>query len=473
MLRRLKRYSRQWQRLGARRREIHKRRPLVDGLERRELLSTVSVSGQANIYGAGLTVPPDPGGGGGGILPVKINLSALGSPRMVDFPTVTGTVSGWAAAGGYNGPDGGGYWGGVTNVPAHGGISGIEDDKATMFLVGVFLGPDGQPASPPPTLNVTSANSVESFSPLVGQQFFIGDGHTSAYALQKFVVPAGATSLFLGFAENYQFAYPSRPPGYYGDNGGTLTVDVEAASPLPTQTALTTSVTSVPLGQPVTLTTTVSDLSTGGATPNGGTVTFNDEYGALGSATLVDGVAVLITSSLPAGTNTITASYGGTSDFSASTSGATTVVVTKTPVGPVGTPRRTQMVLRAQPSPAPFARPVRLAATVQNRTRHGGTPGGFVTFFDGMANLGTVALSRGTAIVTTTILHTGANKIEAVYTPSTGFLGCTKFIVEHVKVPRIVRTAMRSSMSTAVASPRSSAPIHLLAHDGFKNRLRD
>ena len=36
-------------------RRILARHPSVDGLEQRELLSTIDVSGQANIYGAGLT----------------------------------------------------------------------------------------------------------------------------------------------------------------------------------------------------------------------------------------------------------------------------------------------------------------------------------------------------------------------------------------------------------------------------------
>ena len=135
--------------LAAARRWSRIRRPSLDGLERRVLLSSVEVSGEANIYGAGLTVPPDPGGGGGGVLPVKVTLSALGNPQIVDFPSATGTVSGYAAEGGYNGPDGGPYWGGVTDVPAFGGISGVEDTAATMFLVGVFLGPSGQPGTPP------------------------------------------------------------------------------------------------------------------------------------------------------------------------------------------------------------------------------------------------------------------------------------------------------------------------------------
>ena len=92
-------------------------------------------------------------------------------------------------------------------------------------------------------------------------------------------------------------------------------------SALPTLTALIASTASAVLGQSVTFTATVSDLSAGGATPNGGTVTFSDQNGAIGSETLVDGVATFTTSSLAAGTITVTASYGGTADFAPSATG--------------------------------------------------------------------------------------------------------------------------------------------------------
>ena len=74
-------------------------------------------------------------------------------------------------------------------------------------------------------------------------------------------------------------------------------------------------------GQPVTFTATVSDLSAGGPTPNGGTVTFSDQSGAIGTASLVNGVAIFSTATLPAGTDTITASYGGTANFAPSATG--------------------------------------------------------------------------------------------------------------------------------------------------------
>ncbi len=100
-----------------------------------------------------------------------------------------------------------------------------------------------------------------------------------------------------------------------------VTVTISSSTALPTITALTASTALALSGQSVNFIATVSDLSAGGATPNSGTVSFSDQNGAIGSATLVNGEAVFTTSSLPAGTNTITASYGGTADFAASATG--------------------------------------------------------------------------------------------------------------------------------------------------------
>ncbi len=203
---------------------------LGEWLERRDLLAPLTVGGRANIFGAGLSVQPAPGGGGGGTAPIPVNLAGLGNPGALTFPSVTGNVSGWAARGGFNPPDGGQFWGGVSNIHPWRGISGIVSNKANMFLVGVFLGPAGQPAAPPTTLNVSNANGQATFSPQLGQQFFIGDGKTDSGVYQRFNVPAGASTLYLGFAESFGFNNPNNLPGFYDDNGGFLKVEVAAAA---------------------------------------------------------------------------------------------------------------------------------------------------------------------------------------------------------------------------------------------------
>jgi hypothetical protein len=89
----------------------------------------------------------------------------------------------------------------------------------------------------------------------------------------------------------------------------------------PTLTALRASAASALPGHPITLTATVSDFPPSGSTPNGGTLTFGDQYGSIASVPLINGVATLTTSSLAAGTYTFNASYGGTVDFAPSTTG--------------------------------------------------------------------------------------------------------------------------------------------------------
>jgi hypothetical protein len=91
-------------------------------------------------------------------------------------------------------------------------------------------------------------------------------------------------------------------------------------------TPTTTSLTSLPnpsaVGQSVTFTATV----TGSSTPTG-KVTFKDGGKSLGSVTLSSGQAVLSTASLKRGSHSITATYGGDSNFATSTSPVYTQVV--------------------------------------------------------------------------------------------------------------------------------------------------
>jgi streptogramin lyase len=110
------------------------------------------------------------------------------------------------------------------------------------------------------------------------------------------------------------------------DSVGVLRIGASSSGALPTMAALTASTASAVSGQSVRFTATVSDLYPGGATPNGGTVTFSDQKGALASASLVNGVATYTTSSLPAGADEVSASYSGTASFAASSTGTIATV---------------------------------------------------------------------------------------------------------------------------------------------------
>jgi hypothetical protein len=96
----------------------------------------------------------------------------------------------------------------------------------------------------------------------------------------------------------------------------------DSTGPAATTTSLAASSTSVTYGTSVTFTATVLPSAVTG------TVTFYDGTTSLGSGTMSSGSAILTTTTLAMGTYTITASYGGSGTYSASTSNAVTVTVT-------------------------------------------------------------------------------------------------------------------------------------------------
>lgn len=179
----------------------------------------VVVSGRANIFGAGYKAPPAPGGGGAGVLPPAWRLPA-GSERVVTFPRITGRVNPIRTNPDvpWNGPEGDLL--GPTDVKSFRGISGIVHRRNGMFLVGVFL-TNAEPSQPaPPRLNFTNREQFDVLEPRIGQTFFIGDGKG-----RRYLVPAGATRLFLGFADGY---YYKGPPGWYDNNAGKVVATVRA-----------------------------------------------------------------------------------------------------------------------------------------------------------------------------------------------------------------------------------------------------
>ena len=108
-------------------------------------------------------------------------------------------------------------------------------------------------------------------------------------------------------------------------------------TPATTTTALTASTSSADLGAPVTFTATVSSSS---GTPTG-VVTFYDGTTAIGTAQLNGAspdVATFTTTSLTAGSHTITAVYTASQYFNASTSSAVTEAVTAPAISPSITP---------------------------------------------------------------------------------------------------------------------------------------
>jgi trimeric autotransporter adhesin len=109
--------------------------------------------------------------------------------------------------------------------------------------------------------------------------------------------------------------------GLYSTAYGVTTVAVTTASLTATTTTVAASPTSTTYGTSVALTATVSPSA---AT---GTVTFFYGSTQLGTGTLSSGTATLATTTLPIGTDSITAVYAGDTSYASSTSSAVTVTV--------------------------------------------------------------------------------------------------------------------------------------------------
>lgn len=116
------------------------------------------------------------------------------------------------------GPDG--FGAGISMLESALGIAGSAIVRPAA-LVGVFMG-DTVNSGPAPEMNNTSTDSP-TFSPLLHQIFFIGDGRTGGVGspVQQFFAPEGATRLFLGSADVAS--------GSWFDNPGSMVVTIDYA----------------------------------------------------------------------------------------------------------------------------------------------------------------------------------------------------------------------------------------------------
>jgi hypothetical protein len=149
------------------------------------------------------------------------------SPVLVPLVLVPGTVLTFSATGvTQHGPpqplvDADGRPG-LFTAKSGGAENGIADATAPLSsLMGVFLDATQPSLSPAPAgLDFSGAGGMDflSLAPLLQQPFFIGNGLTAAAAVQQFLIPAGATRLYLGTMDGFE----------WNNNGGSLDVTVSA-----------------------------------------------------------------------------------------------------------------------------------------------------------------------------------------------------------------------------------------------------
>jgi hypothetical protein len=138
----------------------------------------------------------------------------------------------------------------------------------------------------------------------------------------------------------------------------------------------------------------------GGASGN---VTFYDGGTAIGTGVISGTTATFSTAALLAGPHSITASWGGNSNFTGATSNAITQIVNKESV-----------VINSASSLSPSVYGDNVAWTF-TLTGSGIIPTGTVTIKDGANTLATVPLNAGIATYNTSALVAGSHTLTAVY----------------------------------------------------------
>jgi hypothetical protein len=193
-------------------------------------------------------------------------------------------------------------------------------------------------------------------------------------------------------------------------------VSLTGGPAIATSTTLSSSINPVPFGQMVEFTATVSPTPSGASY---GTMNFYSGSTLIGSGTVnASGVAIVETSNLAAGADSITAVYSGNVIFATSTSSALLETVSKAAL------TTTTTSLSASPTQTTLGQQVVVTATVSPAPT--GSPSGTVNFYNGTTLLATIsANASGVATFSTTSLPVGTNNLTAVYSGNAGFAAST------------------------------------------------
>ncbi len=257
-------------------------------------------------------------------------------------------------------------------------------------------------------------------------------GSGSSASITSNTLALGSHSFYADYSgdSNYNAANSSSP--------ASLTVDQAS-----TNTSVSSSVNPSTYNQSVTFTATVTAASPGSGTPTG-TVTFKCNGTTMGTGSLSGGVATYTTSAVPLGSNTISAVYGGDTNFITSTGGMTQTVILST-----------SSVVASSLNPSELNNSVTFTATITPQS-YSPQPsmGGFATFYDGLTSLGTGSVTwnsgtnTGTATLNVSNLTINSHSITIVYNGDTNYQTSTAPVL-----PQAVHTIATTTAVTTSGTP--------------------
>ena len=317
-------------------------------------------------------------------------------------------------------------------------VDGAATDTAHAIPLTTAISQTTTGASPTFQFNATSTYAPGRFP--IQRVYYQVDSLTGAWQLATGSGPfsGSASALAAGHHVIYAFAADGQDVPLTGLVSSpvigaisSLAFDVGTAPPpVNPSVALTASPNPATQGQSVTLTANVSGTA-GTAT---GSITFRDGTSVVAGCSttaLLNGTATCVTSSIAAGTHSITAQYSGDASYNAATSSAVSLAVnTATRATPTAT-------LSASPaSPATAGQSVTFTVSV---TGASGTPTGIVVFHDGgttIGGCGNVVLSGGTASCTTSALAAGTHSISGDYSGDSAYNPASSNTVNYTVNPQ-------------------------------------
>ena len=276
------------------------------------------------------------------------------------------------------------------------------------------------------TLIATVAPSVGSGTPTGTVDFYDGTtwiGSGTLSVVGGYDVATFSTSVLAAGDHPAITAVYEGDPTYYTSTSSASDVDVGQDG---TTTSVGADTNPSAYGQTVTFTATVSAASPGSGTPTG-TVQFQIDDSDYGSPVSLNGSgqATITDAALSLGDHTVTASYSGDSNFTASD-----------PLDQTVDQATTSTVLTASANPALVSTSITFTAIVTANSPGSGTPTGSVEFWDGATDLGPGTLSGGVATYSTSALSLGDHTITAVYSGDTNFVTSTSSDLDELSFSR-------------------------------------
>jgi len=263
--------------------------------------------------------------------------------------------------------------------------------------------------------------------------------NTGTATLTTTLLPGGATTVTDSVTATYQGS-PTFAPST------STTAQSVTVAPLPTTTSTVTASSLSPVyGATVTLTATVAAT---GLTPIGTVTFYNNGTLALCSAALSTGSGSCQTSSLPQGTDSVTAVYAGGNGFQSSTSTQPLAVVV------AASPAATSTALSVTPATPTAGQSVLFTATVT--TAGTGTPSGPINFLIGSMTIPSTLGTNGQATFSTSTLTAGIYTVQAVYQGNTGYFGSYSTPATLTVSPALAQSSTTLSLSSSAVQQGSN-----------------